>query len=663
MSDNPQLLVNIPSNLYTASRALKALANGKIYVGIPDADPSIPGNQITVYMVNEDGSRVPIQQPVIINAGGHPVYSGQVINKLVVDSEYSLAVYDAYGSREYYFPSVARYDPENLIDLLSSEHGSLLIGGIDNIFSTVAEMVAASPAVGKKCRTLGYYEVNDGGGADYIISTGVPRQDYTDAGSVAIDSSKFAWLTKQNTYNFQQFGVKIIDESFAAQNDQFIAQAVTRSRFGYSIVYITSVIYHKKPIVLDYYNHIEGMTIGSDAAFTPRFVKVDNTTSGIPPLGYPGVSDMVAFDVDAGIIIKRQNAATPFTRGIVAKGFTLQSNMKSDFAIYAPHMADFDIDIDSRGFNGGIKLNVAFLGKLSGRHIGLAAETRDPVLSIGLWANHFSTILDCGNSVSFRLSFNGYTRGMQVEYFGNGVLDRVTFENIKKHTPSSPLPFCFHATNSWFHGSVSCESSSACIIRAGGNSNIDINLSAVFHVTQDSETEGIIHVLSGGRLNLRPSTILADDSNTMIINENGGFLDISANTRLSNISLTTYDHYRFKNRTVGFGQTSSTTGVSFSSGSEVTFSSLNGTPNATISGGTIQFNAPALMRISVFARGISAGSVTFGINGNSEENASQGQTIDMVKFVNAGDILNIKAVGSLSLTSVSGLRVSLTPIL
>ena len=81
MSDNPQLLVNIPSNLYTASRALKALANGKIYVGIPDADPSIPGNQITVYMVNEDGSRVPIQQPVIINAGGHPVYNGQVINQ------------------------------------------------------------------------------------------------------------------------------------------------------------------------------------------------------------------------------------------------------------------------------------------------------------------------------------------------------------------------------------------------------------------------------------------------------------------------------------------------------------------------------------------------------------------------------------------------------
>lgn len=546
---------------------------------------------------------------------------------------------------------------------LAATHGSLLIGGVDNVFQNVADMISTAPAVGKVCRTLGYYTPNDGGGADYIISEGAPLQDYTDAGSVVIDETKFAWLMKKDTYNFQQFGVKIIDESFAEQNDAFIAQAVTRSRFGYSIVYITSVIYHKKPIVLDYYNHIEGMTIGSDAAFTPRFVKVDNTTSGIPPLAYPGVGDLVPFDVDAGVIIKRQNAATPFARGIVAKGFTLQSSMKSDWAIYAPHMADFDIEIDSRGFNGGIRFNVAFLGKLAGRHVGLAAETSDPVLSIGLWADHFSTTLDCGNSVSFRLSFNGYTRGMQVEYFGNGKLERVTFENIKKHTASSPTPSCFQTTNSWFYGDVSCESSAACILRVGSNSNIDVNLSAIFHVTQDSTSEGIIHVLSGGRLNLRPSTILADAANTRVINESGGYLDISANTRLSNISLTSLDSYRFKNRMVGFGQTTVTTGTSFASGAEVTFSSLNGTANAALSGGTIQFNAPALVRISVFARGVSSGSLTFGINGASEENASAGQTVDMVKFVTTGDILNIKAVGSLTLSSTSGLRVSLSPVL
>ena len=663
MSDNPQLLVNIPSNLYTASRAFKALANGKIYVGIPDEDPVIPSNQLTVYMVNEDGSKVPISQPVIINTGGHPVYNGQIINKLVVDSEYSLAVYDSYGSQEYYFPSVALYDPAALLELLSSAHGSLLIGGVDNMFETVSDMVSASPAEGKKCRTLGYYSVNDGGGADYVISSGTPMQDFSDAGSISFSSSKFAKLIRQTQFDLKQFGVKPSDASAAANNDVFIDQAITRSRFGFCKVTISDVVYHKKPLVFDYYNHLEGNTIGGDAAFTPRFRKVDNTTSGIAPLAYPGVSDTVNYDVDAGIILKRQNAATDFCRGVVLKNFLIESMLKSAWAIYAPHAADFDIDIDSRGFNGGIRGNVNFLGRHAGRHVGLGANAADPTLAIGLWFSHFSTILDCGNSVTFRNSFNGFNRAMQAEYFGNGILERVTFENIKKHTSGAPSTFGIQATDSWFSGQISCESSSTCIIRAGNNANFDISLSSVFHVTQDDVAEGIIHVLSGGRVNLRPSTILADTANTKVINESGGYLDIAANTRTANVVYSNSDNYRFKDRTIGFGQTVATTSTSFASGAEITFSLLNGTPKAALSGGTIQFNSPGLIKITVQARSISSGGLTFGLNGLSSENVGPGQQVSMVVGVASGDILNLKATSALTLGTTGGVRVLLEPIL
>lgn len=302
--------------------------------------------------------------------------------------------------------------------------------------------------VGNVVRTMGYYASGDGGGATYVITAGSPLGDFSDAGSVVISGSLFAKLAQQTSFDLRQFGVKhsASDPTTLAANDTGIAAAMLRGRFGFAKILINGVIYHKKPIVVDYYQHIEGVAIGSDSSYTPRFIKVDNTTSGIAPLAYPGSSDSVIFDVDAGIIVKRQNANTDFARGITLKGFLLQSLAKSSFAIYAPHMADFNINVDSRGFNGGIRFFVNFLGRYEGRHIGLGSEASDPTLAIGVWASHFSTTLDCGNSVTFRLSLNGYNRGIQGEYFANAVLERVTMENIKnrrqaaRHLLHSCLP-------------------------------------------------------------------------------------------------------------------------------------------------------------------------------------------------------------------------------
>lgn len=114
MSDiTANVVVSMPSQLFTMARSFKAVANGKIYIGKIDTDPVNPENQIQVYVENEDGSHVPVSQPIIINAAGYPVYNGQIA-KFVTVQGHSMAVYDAYGSQQFYFPNVLKYDPDQL---------------------------------------------------------------------------------------------------------------------------------------------------------------------------------------------------------------------------------------------------------------------------------------------------------------------------------------------------------------------------------------------------------------------------------------------------------------------------------------------------------------------------------------------------------------------
>ncbi|MCN9006734.1 phage head-binding domain-containing protein [Escherichia coli] len=120
------VVVSMPSQLFTMARSFKAVANGKIYIGKIDTDPVNPENQIQVYVENEDGSRVPVLQPIIINAAGYPVYNGQIA-KFVTVQGHSMAVYDAYGVQQFNFPNVLKYDPDQLRQDLAGPDGYYLI--------------------------------------------------------------------------------------------------------------------------------------------------------------------------------------------------------------------------------------------------------------------------------------------------------------------------------------------------------------------------------------------------------------------------------------------------------------------------------------------------------------------------------------------------------
>ena len=126
------VVVSMPSQIFTMARSFKAVANGKIYIGQIDTDPTIPSNQIQVYLENENGDHVPVPQPIVINAGGFPVYNGQV-SKFVTVQGHSMAVYDAYGTQQFYYPNVLKYDPDQLRTELASETGAGLVGYDESI--------------------------------------------------------------------------------------------------------------------------------------------------------------------------------------------------------------------------------------------------------------------------------------------------------------------------------------------------------------------------------------------------------------------------------------------------------------------------------------------------------------------------------------------------
>ncbi|EOD2537422.1 phage head-binding domain-containing protein [Escherichia coli] len=172
-SINANVIVSMPSQLFTMARSFKAVANGKIYIGKIDTDPVNPENQIQVYVENEDGSHVPVSQPIIINAAGYPVYNGQ-ISKFVTVQGYSMAVYDAYGSQEYYFSRV-KNDTRSVTSFLSSrelwkkylkEFGIVLV---DGSFEEGATVSAPNQAVWYKFDGKCYARVT---GDSVIVASG-----------------------------------------------------------------------------------------------------------------------------------------------------------------------------------------------------------------------------------------------------------------------------------------------------------------------------------------------------------------------------------------------------------------------------------------------------------------------------------------------------------
>lgn len=123
----PNVVVTNPRPIFTDNRTFRAVANGRIFIGLIDTDPTIPSNQIQVYIQNEDGTTVPIPQPLVINSAGKIVYGGQIIKAVTIEG-HSMAIYDAYGVQVDYIANVLKYDPDQLEQRLSGPDGASYVG-------------------------------------------------------------------------------------------------------------------------------------------------------------------------------------------------------------------------------------------------------------------------------------------------------------------------------------------------------------------------------------------------------------------------------------------------------------------------------------------------------------------------------------------------------
>lgn len=105
VSDEANLRIENPY-LYVADPDKgKPLAGASLYFGLPDFDPVDPEFQKRVYVIQEDGSAIPIDQPVKTSAGGVPEYEGSPAI-LAIDGDYSYKVLSSQGEQKYYAPYV-----------------------------------------------------------------------------------------------------------------------------------------------------------------------------------------------------------------------------------------------------------------------------------------------------------------------------------------------------------------------------------------------------------------------------------------------------------------------------------------------------------------------------------------------------------------------------
>ncbi|HID8088699.1 TPA: phage head-binding domain-containing protein, partial [Proteus mirabilis] len=185
----PNVVVSMPNQLFTLARKFQAVSNGKIYIGKIDSDPTLPENQIQVYLENEDGSHIPVPQPLIINQAGFPVYNGQIAKFVTVEG-HSMAVYDSYGAQQFYYPNVLKFNPSNLE------------GIVNFAFNSVDDMLSTSPKNGSLITLYGFHELNDGGGHNRFVSSN------NDGSGIRLRNGYYANIVKNEIMDFRWFGGK-----------------------------------------------------------------------------------------------------------------------------------------------------------------------------------------------------------------------------------------------------------------------------------------------------------------------------------------------------------------------------------------------------------------------------------------------------------------------
>ena len=173
------------------------------------------------------------------------------------------------------------------------------------VFNSVADMKASNKVkAGYTLRTLGFYEPNDGGGADYVITNDIGEDEADEASIIALQKGLYAKVILDNnrTINLKWFGVKGDNESDDTEAIQkavfYCRDYVIKNKCGNVILFIPSGIYKITNTVRIpmHFMHIKG------SKQTPIFKMEEK--ANIPVIWFATTPDEVTKATEIGHTVK-----------------------------------------------------------------------------------------------------------------------------------------------------------------------------------------------------------------------------------------------------------------------------------------------------------------------------------------------------------------------
>lgn len=212
VSPESLLRVTNPYEFFADPEKPKALAGGEVYFGLPTYDPVQPENRKRVYIAQEDGETIAINQPISLGNGGVPMYNGSPVI-LLVDGPYSMRVLDKNGASKYYAPKVNQLSSSEIGSQPRTEILTLTAGQSTVTFSNVDVSTAVFDIAGNDVddgplfRDT-HYAITDGGaGIITLLQTYPAGTEIRGRQFAADDATSTSVTTNLKRYTFQNVAI------------------------------------------------------------------------------------------------------------------------------------------------------------------------------------------------------------------------------------------------------------------------------------------------------------------------------------------------------------------------------------------------------------------------------------------------------------------------